>query len=303
MEINILFSLFPSNKNKLDNMLLRGANKLRIQYLSDIHIEFLKPHSIDALLMRIVPKAPVLVLAGDIGVCGTPEYSYFLTSVSKKFEHTFFIHGNHEYYLNSLPRKNPRNDSGIFTDQKVNHAKSNAGKYGEAVLCSKMIELENDGKLHFLHNSTYDLANKYRFIGTTLWSKIESKKHLITDFEAIPWMFPEYCNYLHKRSRDFIAKEIEKAKRDNVTPIVITHHLPSFGLVDLKYLKYGKFNQCFASESDDLIDESVAAWIYGHTHEPKNIIWKNGRTQMACNPVGYPDERSNVDYGMTLEIQ
>lgn len=261
---------------------------LRIQYLSDIHTEFVGAHGLDGLLMRIVPKAPVLVLAGDVGACGTPEYDRFLTEVSKKFEHTFFIHGNHEYYR----RSNVTSTDG----------------YEAAVLCSKMLEQKNPN-LHFLHNSTYDLpkdatasAAQWRFIGSTLWSRIESKEHLINDFDAIPWMFPEYCNYMHKKSRAFIKKEIERAKRDNVTPIVITHHLPSYELVDPKYAKYGKFNQCFASRSDDLIDGSVAAWIYGHTHDAHNRIWSNGITQMACNPVGYPGERVKVDYGKTLEV-
>jgi len=250
---------------------------LKIQYLSDIHTEFVGAHGIEAAIMRIVPKAPVLVLAGDIGVIGSDEYAHFLTTVSQKFDHTFFIHGNHEYYRGTA--------IGI--------------KYKNAVAFSKKLETP---RLHFLHNSTYDLDNRWRFIGTTLWSHIESREHLINDFEAIPWMFPEYYNYLHKKSRTFVQNATKKAVEDNKIPIVITHHLPSYRLVAPKYRAYSKFNQCFASHSDDLIDVSIAAWIYGHTHTPSETVWSNGKTQVVCNPVGYPGERTDVDYGKTIDV-
>ncbi len=253
---------------------------LKIQYVSDIHLEFLGAHEIEAAALRIVPKAPVLVLAGDIGVAGTPEYSRFLNLVSSKFDHTFFIHGNHEYYTSRSP----------------------VDGYKAAVKHSKELE---SSKLHFLHNSTFDVDGQFRFIGTTLWSQILDKKHVINDFQgAIPWMFPELCNNMHGRSKTWIKSEIKKSVKDGLVPIVVTHHLPSYSLVDAKYRGYSKFNQCFASNSDALVTDSVAAWIYGHTHTPSSNLWNNGKTQVVCNPIGYSGERDerSIDYGATIEV-
>lgn len=50
----------------------------------------------------IVPKAPFLILAGDIGCPGTflgePFLREFLHKQSQRFRYVFFIAGNHEYY-------------------------------------------------------------------------------------------------------------------------------------------------------------------------------------------------------------
>ena len=257
-------------------------NKLKIQYVSDIHIEFLGSREVEAAAMRIVPKAPVLVLAGDIGIAGTPEHAKFLASVSQKFEHTFFIHGNHEYYSEDHGQGKP------------------TSTYAGARLSSKSLETN---KLHFLDNTTYDL-DRWRFIGSTLWSRIDNKEYQINDSSRIPWFFAEYCNYMHARSKSWIRDEIEKSVKDGLVPIVVTHHLPSFKLVDEKYRKYSKFNQCFASHSDALITDSVAAWIYGHTHSQSSTRCNDGKTQIVCNPIGYPGEREerSIDYGATIEV-
>lgn len=263
-------------------------NKLKIQYVSDIHLEFLGAREVEAAAMRIVPKAPVLVLAGDIGIAGTPEHAKFLASVSQKFEHTFFIHGNHEYYgEDRCP--------GTYTDNG-----KPTSTYAGACLSSKSLETT---KLHFLNNTTYDL-DRWRFIGSTLWSRIDDKEYQINDSGRIPWFFSEYCNYMHARSKSWIKDEIEKSVKDGLVPIVVTHHLPSFKLVDEKYRRYSKFNQCFASHSDALIADSVAAWIYGHTHSQSSTLWNGRKTQVVCNPIGYPGEREErtIDYGATIEV-
>jgi predicted phosphodiesterase len=42
-------------------------NVMKIQYLSDIHIELMHEKSFQQMCNKIVPKCDVLVLAGDIG--------------------------------------------------------------------------------------------------------------------------------------------------------------------------------------------------------------------------------------------
>ena len=76
-----------------------NANKIRqlfrIQYVSDLHLEFYNKISFRSC---VKPVAPYLALAGDIGKPGTNMYTNFLSYVSSNWEHVFYVAGNHEYY-------------------------------------------------------------------------------------------------------------------------------------------------------------------------------------------------------------
>jgi len=54
---------------------------------------------------------------------------------------------------------------------------------------------------------------------------------------------------------------------------------------------------------DDLIEtkgSKIKCWIYGHTHTPSNVII-NG-IPFLCNPIGYPDENSKIDFQTNITI-
>ena len=236
---------------------------MHIQYASDIHLEFFKA------VPPIVPKAKVLVLAGDIGYPHTPLYSDFLEDVSKKFEQVFLIVGNHEYY--SRGRR--------YTMKEVEERIA-------AILTTKALD-----NVTFLHYSYKDYGG-YRFVGLPLWSKITDTYYLINDFRAIHDMTVDLYNDMHTKGREYITDTLANS---DIPVILITHHMPSYDLVDPMYKTFemAPYNQCFASHCDDLIKKPVCAWIYGHTHRPsvKNI---HG-VQLACNPKGYPGENAVFD--------
>ena len=80
---------------------------LKIQLASDLHIE--ENESVDINIEDyIIPKAPILILAGDIGnLYKKKQLQNFLKKLSKKFVAIVYIPGNHEYYrvknISSLP--------------------------------------------------------------------------------------------------------------------------------------------------------------------------------------------------------
>ena len=48
---------------------------------------------------------------------------------------------------------------------------------------------------------------------------------------------------------------------------------------------------------DDLIEtqkDKIKYWIYGHTHTSSNIIINE--IPFLCNPIGYPNENSILDF-------
>jgi Icc-related predicted phosphoesterase len=59
---------------------------MKLQYFSDLHLEFFKKQKFDHLIQA---KAPILVLCGDIGDVERHLYEAFLHNVSGKFDKIF----------------------------------------------------------------------------------------------------------------------------------------------------------------------------------------------------------------------
>lgn len=242
---------------------------MKIQYFSDLHLEFLKKN-FNKLLSRIVPVAPVLVLAGDIGLPSNKSYEELLTNVSDKFTKVFVIAGNHEYYGNTLPETNTRISS----------------------ICQRLPNVS------FLNNSFEDYQG-VRFVGSTLWSKITDVASLTNDFSMIKGLTVTEYNRLYSDACDFVNNTLSSATNEQRV-VMITHHLPSHSLVDPCYSRYRRYQQCFASDLDHLIRSPVVCWIYGHTHKPFFGVMTS--VKMCCNPIGYPGENATVDFEKFVEI-
>lgn len=242
-----------------------------IQYFSDCHLEFYPVEQVKSLAGSIDVKGDVLVLSGDIGnpLKTDNHYEIFLSILSAKFPMIFIIPGNHEYYgCNSM----------IEAQGQL------------ARICGKF------SNIHLLLDSWVDFGG-FRWIGTTLWSKVDKKTgYFINDTKCIPDMTIEMYNSLHKTSRLFLRKALAVSK---LKCIVITHHIPSYKLIHPRFLTRNiiPYNQWFASNLNGLILENsdkIAGWFYGHTHE-------GGDTELSgvefhCNPIGYPGENSFYCY-------
>lgn len=236
---------------------------MRIQYVSDIHLEFFK--HLPTQLIR--PAADILCLAGDIGYPFSPIYTKFLKQVSSDFKKVFIIAGNHEYYAAGANKHHDMSE----IDDKI----------------EQIIKDNNLYNVSFLDNS-YEDYNGYRFVGSTLWSSLNSPQRYINDFNLIPEMTEELYNMLHVISREFLKSEV--VTQSPLPVIVITHHLPSYSLINEKYKtsQYASYNSFFASDCEDLFVPTIKGWIYGHTHsENKQHI--NG-IEFVCNTLGYPGE-------------
>jgi Icc-related predicted phosphoesterase len=252
---------------------------MRIQYISDVHLEFLSKYLRKGLTKKFTPKpADILCLAGDIGYPHSLEYEKFLIESSKNWEKVFLIAGNHEYYTATTKRTMSEKRAKIST----------------------WITEHRLANVTFLDNS-YEDYNGYRFVGSTLWSKIPpNPSKLINDFYQIPEMTEELYNKLHDDAVAFLESDVVTA---SPLPVVtMTHHLPSYSLIDPKYRTglYAAYNHFFASECDHLIREPIKAWICGHTHTgfEKTL---NG-VPVYCNPAGYPSENEGADLNKFIEL-
>jgi len=235
---------------------------MQIQYVSDLHLEFLKT------IPKITPRAKTLVLAGDIGYPHQPIYAAFLKDVSSKFEKVFLIAGNHEYYTQNTCMMED-------VDNQI----------------QEIIEKHSLENVSFL-NYDYEDYQGVRFVGIPLWSQIKDPKYLINDFVAIKHMSTELYNELHAMGCELIEEMLEHSE---IPIVMITHHMPSYQLIDPMYSgpNIAPYNQCFASHCDDLIRDPIVLWIYGHTHQPSDTYINSVR--LVCNPKGYPGENQILE--------
>jgi predicted MPP superfamily phosphohydrolase len=244
-----------------------------IQYISDIHLEFLHIEEVKSRIRKIIPIAPIIILAGDIGnpFGKNNHYELFIEEMSKKFEKVFLISGNHEYYHNDINNVEER-------------IKLITSKYSN---------------VSYLQNS-YEDYNNIRWIGSTLWSHLESPTKFINDVSTIHNMTVDKYNTLHNTAVESIGEMI---KGSELQCIVITHHMPSYQLIDKKYYD-DNYNMWFACHLDYMMEEhqnKILGWFYGHTHTVNNTII-NGVVTL-CNPIGYKGENHNINYNMFINLK
>lgn len=239
---------------------------MKIQYVSDIHLEFYSKTP------KIIPVADILVLAGDIGYPYSKIYTQFLKEMNTIFKKVFLITGNHEYYTDK--------DIEVVDEQIQN-----------------IIHIHNLKNISFL-NCSYEDYEGYRFIGATLWSFINNPSYTINDITQIKNFSIEFNNELHELHKEYIKDTIEES---TLPVIIITHHIPSFRLIDKEFLTetLKPYNQCFASNCESLMKEPVAVWIYGHTHKENTSVINS--INVLCNPLGYPSERNKKDLRENLK--
>lgn len=266
---------------------------LRIQYASDLHLELVDKTPFQAFLK---PIAPVLALAGDIGRPDRRSYRDFLHYCSRNWDAVFVVAGNHELY-NSRPK------------YQWKHVSPTSIETVEQRLTGCQLITDEFENVHFL-DRTRRMYSGIAFLGTTLWTNtrgIEGYSMRMNDYNMIcagmdvdekgvriprPLTAAD-TQVWHERDRAWLAAEIAACEEAGQPAVVITHHLPTFGLVAAKYEHYGALNGFFASSCDSLIREPVRAWIAGHSHTSVTIHpLARGGGSITCtlNPRGYPGE-------------
>ncbi len=254
-----------------------------IYYLSDLHLEFYK-NTIEFTDFFDTKKfhGKILCLCGDIGYPEHNNYIKFIDFVSKLFKYIFIISGNHEYYSINKQIKTIE-----ITDNLIEY------------ICKKYTNVFYlNNKMHYVKE--YNL----HIIGSTLWSNVDENLQQIelynyNDFHKIYYNNFTKLNKLHivdfhNNSKKFIIDSLEDIKDLNSNVIIMTHHLPSFKLINEKY-KNNKLGSLFATNLEDIIEKyKIDYWICGHSHTKNNIQINN--TVITLNPVGYPGEDITPKY-------
>jgi predicted phosphodiesterase len=256
------------------------GSRRAIQYVSDIHLEH-RPPGWEPPIER---RAPVLVLAGDVGSpWPSPRYaSYadFLARMSRLFDHVVLIAGNHEYF----------------------------GHYMEATeaLIADTLAMGTPN-IHYLQNTIWDLPDSdVTFFGGTFWTHVPEEKEVLLggvwDTAKIPGYTYRRGRGLHATAVAALDAAIADVKAAGRRLVVVSHHIPRMDLIDSRYTG-NPTNVAFACDvpaacTEDARTEAatIAAWIYGHTHTPAS------RGIFHCNPIGYPGEREGGEWNQLVYI-
>lgn len=253
---------------------------IKFQYFSDVHLEFYHGNTNKIKRLFELKKSPakILLLAGDIGKPNTSVYSFFLNMLSPVFEKIFITTGNHEYY--KIPMSMTDVDN----------------------MCREVCRSLPHQNVTFLQNEYFVLNEHINVYGGTFWShipqdKLEYISNKINDYKYIYNFTPEISNNLHESATNALQDYLIHNKNNGKKTIVLSHHLPSFDLIDPCYKTTClDCNHAFASNILHANDESIVAWVYGHTHKP--CI----KEKFFCNSIGYPNENKNWTLSKYFDI-
>lgn len=237
---------------------------MKIQYASDLHLEFPDNSLLLAGGNPFRVMGDVLVLAGDtilLRRLDTLRLHPFFDWCADNYRETFLIPGNHEYY---------HDDIGNYPDSWELDLRSNVR------MCENCAVVIDDTEL----------------ILSTLWSHIPMKNWLtlkrgMSDFTLIrynegPFTATIY-NALHKRDLEFLQSAVKASKAEH--KVVVTHHVPSRLLVAPEF-QGSSLESGFTVDLTDYIESSgVDLWVYGHSH--RSIETVIGRTHVVSNQMGY----------------
>ncbi len=231
--------------------------KIRIQIFSDIHLELINK------LPKIKPSCDYLILAGDIGKINNNNLINFLNYCSKNWKKTFYILGNHEYYIKN----------------------SNFTKINE-MYKKKIGELFTN--VYLLNDEFISINDNVNIYGSTLWTPSVNDDSL-NDY-----------NYIDRHVVNSISKiqinNLKKYLNETTTKtIVVTHFPPTQNKTsDPIYQNQKQDIKDYFSHRNllhEVVKDNIVCWISGHTHYSYDFTENNIRC--ISNQFGYIDELKN----------
>ena len=244
---------------------------MKIQYYSDIHLEF----SANQKYLRQQPldvTGEILIMAGDVVPLHESFFKdEFFDKIAGCYKIVFWVPGNHEYYHKDLME---------FPFEMNIKIRENV----------------------FIVNNISLVYDQVFFVFSTLWSKISQQnkrivEQFVEDFDCIlkndKKLKAGDFNKLHLESLQFLKRSL--GTNPGFPTVVVTHHLPSLLCNSRKHRK-SMINEAFCADLTDFIENCGANfWIYGHSHfNQKPIII--GNTILLTNQLGYVQQKENLDF-------
>lgn len=247
---------------------------MKIQYASDLHLEFRENTELLALHPLHV-TGDVLVLAGDTHVFKGKAWEKhpFFDWCADNYSHTYLIPGNHEYY-------------------------------GGVELSDRFLDYEYPVRdnVTYLNNKSVRTGDVELFF-TTLWTivpppEIAAVQIGLTDCYRIKldgrcFNAGDY-EFLHRQCLEWLSGALSHS--DAKHKVVVSHHQPTLRISDPRF-RSSPINSAFAVDIEDFIlRHQPEYWIYGHTHYNGGSGTKIGKTILLSNQLGYVRHKENETF-------
>ena len=290
---------------------------MKIDYISDIHIDFrvreMNPNSpkikkqVKELIEEIGisnSKSDVLIIAGDLGHYFSQD-SEFLLQCKEIYKHIILVRGNHDMYLVSKSQQSKYlfKSENRYLELKRFCSNNDIHYLDGNVICIDGIKIGGLGMswdksfLDTITDTSDDEVNE-------LFIRYMNDARLIMDGE--PYYIPmAYGSSVYRstfKHKDYFIKELDKLKNIEPVDIMVTHYYPLSSYLPVTYPKQYKEDVCSTfymfNGEQELKRINPKYWIFGHMHKEYDFFFDN--TNLLCNPLGYPGERT---YGKVKTIE
>ncbi|KIH93588.1 Ser/Thr protein phosphatase superfamily [Sporothrix brasiliensis 5110] len=277
-----------------------------VQLVSDLHLEAPKAYDV----FEIVPKSPILALAGDIGnvEAHKDDFAAFIDRLLRQFRVVLFVAGNHEAYHSTWPRT-------LDVLQKL-----------EADVHKRRVDDDTLGEFVFLDRRAYRLADSSPgtssgtvILGCSLFSHIPPARAMtvsmgMNDFYHIGdgWDVALH-NAAHTRDLVWLNETVAALEGDEGvhTILVLTHWCPTLDARarDPKHTS-DALTSAFATDltaEPCFLSAKVKTWGFGHTHYNCDFemerAGQRGPLRLVTNQRGYYfAQAAGFDDGKVLQI-
>lgn len=247
---------------------------MKLWIMSDLHLD---AHPLELLASDTKPD--VLVVAGDISTPLSAGIRWLRETINVPI---VLVTGNADFYGTRL------------ADER-DLARQLAAEAGIALLEEDMAIIKG-----------------VRFLGATLWTdyrldgdysgSVKAAAMGMADHREIVTAYgcfrPQDAEAAHRRARAWLDGMLAQPY-DGAT-VVVTHHAPTPRSIGLRFAG-DPLNPAFASDLSDLIlRHQPALWVHGHVHQ--QCDYQVAGTRVACNPRGYPSERTGFDPGLVIRL-
>ncbi len=228
---------------------------MRIQYFSDIHLEFGQCEFPQT-------DADIVVAAGDIGV-GTEGVDWLAKAPCP----VIYVAGNHEYYSGDIE----------YTRQQLETACRAA-----QVEFLENVRADLDD-VRFLGATFW---TDYAGVNENVMREAEQS---MNDYHYIQYhgspLTADILLELHRESLEWLESELATAHKGKT--VVVTHHAPTLkswyrdqeNSTDLRRFAY-------CNQYEELLKKyTIDLWIHGHIHTVSD--YRSGGTRVVANPRGY----------------
>lgn len=267
---------------------------MQFQLCSDLHLEMWAPDQVPAA--TIVPCAPYLILAGDIGSSAHANFRQWIAYCASHWTHVFFVCGNHEFY------------------------RSRSMTYVLNELHALFATYSN---VHLLNNSFVELPNSVAIYGFTGWTPVppmSRPKTLVNDFARIhtvhgPWTTARQ-NQASRQDLDQFRAFLNQCScqhlvvvthfppiRDGTTGTHSSHSTATHDHDASDWIReYYTWQSMLDRELGDMARETekIRLWCSGHTHASYDFV--RGHTRFVSNPLGYPGDQNAAFRNTALEL-